>query len=40
MSRRSSPLVIVPLLMGLAAPVGAADLQGVRILEDDAGTRI
>lgn len=40
MSRNLSPTAVLPLLACLAAPATAADLQGVRLLEDDGGTRI
>ena len=40
MSRPLPVLLLLPALLGLSATASAADLQGVRILEDDAGTRI
>ena len=40
MSRTAPLTAVLPLLACLAAPAVAADLQGIRVLEDDAGTRI
>lgn len=40
MSRTAPLTAVLPLLACLSAPAAAADLQGIRVLEDDAGTRI